>query len=53
MSDTLSRLASRGATHDEIDAAATAEGMRRLWDDGLEKVAAGVTTFEELARVVV
>jgi len=53
MSDTVSRLASRGATHDEIDAAATAEGMRTLWDDGVEKVASGITTFEELARVVV
>jgi type IV pilus assembly protein PilB len=52
ITDAISRLASRGATHDEIDAAATAEGMRTLWDDGLEKVAAGVTTVEELARVV-
>jgi type IV pilus assembly protein PilB len=53
MTDAVSRLASRGATHDEIDEAATADGMRTLWADGLEKVAAGVTTFEELARVVV
>jgi hypothetical protein len=27
--------------------------MRTLWDDGLDKVAAGLTTVEELARVVV
>lgn len=53
MTDTVSRLAARGATHDEIAAAATAEGMRTLWADGLEKVAAGITTVEELARVVV
>ena len=28
-------------------------GMRTLWDDGLAKVAAGLTTVEELARVTV
>jgi len=53
MTETVARLASRGATHDEIDAAAGADGMRTLWADGLEKVAAGITTVEELARVVV
>jgi type II secretory ATPase GspE/PulE/Tfp pilus assembly ATPase PilB-like protein len=29
-----------------------ANGMRTLWDDGLEKVIAGLTSLEELARVV-
>jgi len=53
MTETVARLASRGATHDEIDAAAKADGMVTLWADGLEKVAAGITTVEELARVVV
>jgi type IV pilus assembly protein PilB len=53
MSESVSRLASRGATHDQITEAATAAGMRTLWDDGLDKVAAGLTTVEELARVVV
>jgi type IV pilus assembly protein PilB len=53
MTEAVARLASRGASHDELDAAARAEGMRSLWDDGLEKVAAGLTTFEELGRVVV
>ena len=28
-------------------------GMRSLWDDGLAKVAAGLTSIEELARVLV
>jgi type II secretory ATPase GspE/PulE/Tfp pilus assembly ATPase PilB-like protein len=28
-------------------------GMRSLWDDGLAKVAAGLTSVEELARVLV
>ena len=29
------------------------EGMRTLWDDGLAKVAAGLTSIEELARVTI
>ena len=29
-----------------------AAGMRTMWDDGLAKVAAGLTSIEELARVV-
>jgi type IV pilus assembly protein PilB len=53
MTESVARLAAKGATHDEITAAGAAEGMRTLWEDGLEKVAAGVTTLEELARVVV
>jgi type II secretory ATPase GspE/PulE/Tfp pilus assembly ATPase PilB-like protein len=27
--------------------------MRTLWDDGLAKVAAGLTSVEELARITV
>jgi type IV pilus assembly protein PilB len=53
MNEAVSRLASRGATHDQLTEAATAAGMRTLWNDGLDKVAAGLTTVEELARVVV
>jgi type IV pilus assembly protein PilB len=53
MTESVARLAARGAAHDEIAAAAAEAGMRTLWDDGLDKVAGGVTTFEELARVVV
>jgi len=53
MSESVSRLAARGATHDQITEAATAAGMRTLWDDGLDKVGAGLTTVEELTRVVV
>ncbi len=52
MSETIASLAASRATKDEIDRAAMAEGMRTLWADGIEKVAAGVTTVEELARVV-
>jgi type II secretory ATPase GspE/PulE/Tfp pilus assembly ATPase PilB-like protein len=28
-------------------------GMHTLWDDGLAKVAAGITSLEELSRVLV
>ncbi len=36
---------------DEIAALATRDGMRRLRDDGLEKVRMGVTSLAEVARV--
>jgi type II secretory ATPase GspE/PulE/Tfp pilus assembly ATPase PilB-like protein len=51
MSDRLEQLASERASREEIDRAARAEGMRSLWDDGVAKVAAGLTSVEELARV--
>jgi type IV pilus assembly protein PilB len=53
MSEQLERLASERASRDELDQAARAEGMRSLWDDGVAKVAAGVTSVEELARVCI
>jgi type IV pilus assembly protein PilB len=52
VSERIASLAARGASKDEIEAAAVEEGMRSLWADGIEKVVAGVTTVEELARVV-
>ena len=52
MNDELESLASANATRDEIDRAAFAAGMRSLWDDGIAKAAAGLTSVEELARVV-
>ena len=52
MNEELEGLAAANAPRDEINRAAAAEGMRTLWDDGLAKVAAGLTSLEELARVV-
>jgi len=52
MNDELESLAASNATRDEIDRAAYANGMRSLWDDGIAKAAAGLTSVEELARVV-
>ncbi len=51
MTPALEALASEKASRDEIDRSARDGGMRSLWEDGVNKVAAGVTTVEELARV--
>jgi type IV pilus assembly protein PilB len=53
MSETLESLAVQKASREEIERAAIGEGMRTLWDDGIAKVAAGLTSVEELARVSV
>jgi type IV pilus assembly protein PilB len=53
MSETLESLAVQKASREEIERAAIAEGMRTLWDDGIAKVATGLTSVEELARVSV
>ncbi len=52
MSERLQSLAAAKASRDEIARAASEDGMRSLWDDGLTKVRAGITSLEELARVV-
>ncbi len=52
MNDELESLAAANAPRDAIDRAAFAAGMRSLWDDGIAKAAAGLTSVEELARVV-
>jgi type IV pilus assembly protein PilB len=49
--DEIRRLAVRSASVDEIAAAAVAAGMRRLREDGLDKVLQGLTSFAEVARV--
>ncbi len=52
MNDELEMLASQTAHRDEIERSAAAAGMRSLWDDGIAKASAGLTSLEELARVV-
>jgi type IV pilus assembly protein PilB len=51
MSETIETLAVQKASREEIERAAMGNGMRTLWDDGLAKVASGLTSIEELARV--
>jgi len=52
VNDEIEVLAARNAPREEIERAAAAGGMRSLWDDGIAKAAAGLTSIEELARVV-
>ncbi len=51
MDEELSTLAARKASHEELERAALAAGMSTLWGDGVDKVLAGLTSLEELARV--
>jgi type IV pilus assembly protein PilB len=53
MNESLAELAVRRAGRDEVEREAMAAGMRMLWDDGMDKVSAGLTSIEELARVTV
>jgi type IV pilus assembly protein PilB len=53
MNDELESLVASGSARDAIDRAASEAGMRPLWDDGLLKVREGITSVEELARVLV
>jgi type IV pilus assembly protein PilB len=53
MNETLAELAVRRASRDEVEREAMASGMRTLWEDGMDKVSAGLTSIEELARVTV
>ena len=48
----LRSLILQKASGEEIAAAAVESGMRRLRDDGLEKVRRGITTIPEVLRVV-
>ena len=53
MTENLESLAVTRASREEIERAAMEGGMHSLWDDGLAKVAAGITSLEELSRVLV
>jgi type IV pilus assembly protein PilB len=53
MNEELEALAATKASREELERAGMRNGMRMLWDDGIEKVIAGLTSLEELARVVV
>jgi type IV pilus assembly protein PilB len=53
MSEEVSRLAAREATAQEIGAAAATGGMRSFWEDGVDKVIAGLTTVDELRRILI
>jgi type II secretory ATPase GspE/PulE/Tfp pilus assembly ATPase PilB-like protein len=52
MSEEIAALAVQHASRDEIARVAAENGMRSMWDDGVEKVASGLTSIEELARIL-
>lgn len=51
MSDPLRRLVMQRADAGEIERQARAEGMRTMYEDGISKAVAGITTIEEVLRV--
>ncbi len=51
MSEQIRSLTLERASADQVAAAAVREGMRRLREDGLEKVKSGVTSMAEVSRV--
>jgi len=53
MTESIERACVEHASGDEIARIAVAEGMKTLRDDGFEKVMAGLTSIEEILRVVV
>jgi type IV pilus assembly protein PilB len=53
MSESLEQLAAEKASHEEIAREARSLGMGSLWDDGVAKVARGLTSVDELFRVLV
>ena len=48
----IQRLAVERRPSDEIKAAALEAGMTTLWQDGIDKVGTGVTSLQEIMRVV-
>lgn len=51
MTDPIRRLILRRADASDIQRAALEQGMRNMYEDGLRKALAGVTTIEEVLRV--
>jgi len=51
MNDALRRLLMQHAGASDIERAARASGMRTMYEDGLRKALAGLTTIEEVLRV--
>lgn len=52
VTETIERLVARNAPHVEIAAAAREEGMRTLREEGFRKVKEGITSIEEVLRVI-
>ena len=53
VSEAVRRLTVERKSADEISRVATAEGMKSLREDGIDKVLEGATSVEEIARVII
>ena len=53
VSEAIRRLTVERKSADEIGRVAQAEGMKSLRDDGIDKVLQGMTSIEEIARVII
>jgi hypothetical protein len=53
VSEAVRRLTVERKSADEISRVAEAEGMKNLREDGIDKVLQGLTSVEEIARVIV
>jgi type IV pilus assembly protein PilB len=53
VTEAIERLTVERKSADEISRVAQAEGMKTLREDGIDKVLLGVTSIEEIARVIV
>ncbi len=52
ITETIKELIAKGAFSDQIKDQAVKEGMRTMVEDGLLKATQGITTIEEVLRVV-
>ncbi len=52
VSDTIKDIVMRGGTADDIDKQARKEGMLTMLEDGIYKAACGITSIEEVLRVI-
>lgn len=52
VTETIRALVTRNATSDEIEAQARKEGLETMVEDGFAKAAQGVTSLEEVLRVI-
>ncbi len=53
MNENIKNLVLKGANSEEIKLEAINEGMRTLYDDGLVKIGKGLTSIEEVKRVLI
>ncbi len=53
VTETIKELIVKKATTDQITAQATKEGMRTIIEDGFVKAAQGITSIEEVLRVII